>query len=183
MTISINNVREWLQLIFLVIGGSIALVAFFQNQRQRKLENALKMVTQFKEALRENDLMHWRKLFIASSELAGGGNGFFRNESGDLMPLDVMFSEGSEDDDAIQRMAQNLEIICFEINAKTIEPRIIWYELGQLMQIMHQWLSEMDGIEPRSSFLETQYPAMTKTFKRYGKRFGTWPHRVIAYIE
>jgi hypothetical protein len=176
-------IREWLQFGFVIVGGTIALVAFLQNQRQRKLENALKLVALFKDSLREHDLDHWHKLLVATCEPAGAQPGYFRSESGDLLPLDTMFSEGSEDDDAIQRIAQNLEIICYEINSRTVEPRIVWFELGQLMSTMHQWLTEIRGLKGKRTFLEEQFPAINRSFKKYGKRFQTWPYRVFGYIE
>ena len=38
-----KEIREWIQLAFVIVGGTIALFAFIQNLRQRKLENSLKL--------------------------------------------------------------------------------------------------------------------------------------------
>jgi len=37
-----SELRQWLQLLFVVVGGVLALAAYFQNLRQRRVENALK---------------------------------------------------------------------------------------------------------------------------------------------
>ncbi len=52
----VKDIREWIQLIFIVVGGTIGLAAYFQNIRQRRLENALKVIALFKESLQEGDM-------------------------------------------------------------------------------------------------------------------------------
>ena len=42
-----KDIREWTQFLLFVVGGALAIVAFYQNLRQRRLENALKLVGLF----------------------------------------------------------------------------------------------------------------------------------------
>ena len=177
------EIREWLQFVFVAIGGTIALSAYFQNQRQRRLENALKLLALFKESLRENDLEHWKDLFVGTCEPASAPPGHFINRDGRVVPLDVMWSEGSEDDDAIQRMAESFEIICYEILSGTVEVRIVWFEIGQLMSEMHKWLNDVDGPNKEGLFLARRYPSIKKVFEKYKGKFKEWPCRIHAQFE
>jgi hypothetical protein len=178
-----TEIREWLQFAFVILGGTIALRAYFQNQRQRKLENALKMLNLFKESLRKNDLDHWKELYIGTCEPASAPQGHFISRHGHALPLDIMWSEGSEDDDAIQRMAESFEIICYEILSGTVEARIVWFEIGQLMSEMHKWLNDVDGPSKSASFLAQYYPSIKKVFEKYDKKFKNWPCRIQAQFE
>ncbi len=183
MIFSYTEIREWLQFGFVVIGGMIALFAYFQNQRQRRLENALKLLTLFKESLRENDLAHWKELYIGTCEPASAPQGHFISYEGLAVPLGTMWSEGSEDDNAIQRMAESFEIICFEILSGTVEARIVWFEIGQLMSEMHKWLNNVEPLYPEKTFIEQYYPSTKKVFNKYKKEFKKWPFRIHWQFE
>ena len=178
-----KDIREWIQFVFLVVGATLAIIVFFQNLRQRRLENALKMVALFRESLRPKDLEHWRDLFMRSCELASAPAGFFAGENGKHIPLGDMWSESSEDDDAIERIAENLEIICYEICRRTIDARFVYYELGQLFTETHRWLSEITATSDDKLFIDRHYPWTKRAFERYGKQFKSWPRRTFAYIE
>ena len=177
-----RDIREWIQFALLLVGGTLAIIAFFQNLRQRRLENALKLVALFRDSLRTDDLKHWRELFARSCELAGAARGFFVAEGGQHIRLGDMWSESSEDDDAIQRIAENLEIICYEICHSTVDPRFVYYELGQLMTETHRWLIEITETDTKS-FIDRHYPWMKRTFEKYGDEFRKWPRRTYAYME
>jgi hypothetical protein len=175
----LKEIRELIQFVFVISGGTIGLIAFFQSLRQRRLENALKMIALFKESLGQDDLERWAELFRASSELAGAKPGYYVFGNTQI-PISNYFSEGSHDNGAIARMAESLEIICFEINHQAVDSRIIWFELGQLMRTMYSWL---ETAPYNGSTLITQYPSIEKTFKRYKHKFEKWPSRVFAYAE
>jgi hypothetical protein len=183
MSPSFTEIREWFQFSFVVVGGTIALSAYFQNQRQRRLENALKLLALFKDSLRENDLEHWKALFVGTCEPASAPPGHFISRDGRVVPLDVMWSEGSEDDDAIQRMAESFEIICYEILSETVEARIVWFEIGQLMSEMHKWLTHVDAPEKNGQFLARHYPSIKEVFEKYAGKFEKWPRRIHAQFE
>lgn len=181
--VDIKEIREWIQLAFLIAGGTLAIIAFFQNLRQRRFENALKLVSLFRDALRPNDLNHWKDLFVHSCDLASVPKGFFAGSEGRHIPLGTMWSEGSEDDDAIQRISENIEIICYEICHRTVDPRFVYYELGQLMTETHRWLSEITETSDDKKFIGLHYPWTKRAFEKYGGKFQKWPRRTYAYIE
>ena len=183
MSPTYTEIREWLQFGFVVTGGTLALLVYLQNQKQQRLENALKLLTLFKESLRENDLTHWKELYIGTCEPATAPKGHFISCDGNPVPLDVMWSEGSEDDDAIQRMAESFEIICYEILSGTVEARIIWFEIGQLMSEMHKWLLAIDWQNKDKAFIDQHYPSMKKVFYKYRREFKKWPCRIHSQFE
>jgi hypothetical protein len=179
----LKEIREWIQLLFVIVGGAIALAAFIQNLKQRRLENSLKLVALFRESLRPKDLEHWVILFRASCELASCPRGHYATGKGECRSIGDYFSEGSGDNNAISRMAQNLEIICHEISIGNADVRMVYYELGQLLRTMHEWL---DGISVGSggrTLLNQSFPSIKSVCEKYNKDFEKWPSRVYAYIE
>ncbi|MDP1595107.1 MAG: hypothetical protein Q8L80_12805 [Gallionella sp.] len=178
-----KEIREWIQLTFVIVGGTIALIAFFQNLRQRKLENSLKLVALFRESLRPTDIVHWIELFRSSSELSGSPRGKYAIGKGDYRSIGDYFSEGSGDENAISRMAQNLEIICHELSIGTADVRIVYYELGQLLTTMHEWLGGIEAGPPGHYLLDQSFPSIERICKKHKKEFAKWPSRVYAYIE
>lgn len=178
-----KEIREWIQLAFVIVGGTIALFAFFQNIKQRKLENSLKLVALFKEQLRPNDLVYWDELFRSSCELASPPRGHFAHKDGGYRPIGDYFSEGSGDENAISRMAQNLEIICHELCRGTADVRFVYYELGQLLTTMHGWLESIEMGSEGKSLLDLFYPSIKRICEKHKKDFVKWPSRVYAYIE
>ncbi|MBD9531029.1 MULTISPECIES: hypothetical protein [Comamonas] len=101
---NVKDLRDWLQLLFVVLGGFVALAAYLQNLRQRRVENALKFIGLFRDGLREKDLEHWQDLFIRSSESAGAKPGTFATEDGKYASVGEYFSEESGDGHAISRI-------------------------------------------------------------------------------
>jgi len=175
--------REWIQLTFVIVGGAIAMIAFFQNMRQRKLENSLKLVALFRESLRPDDISYWIELFRSSSELSGSPRGQYATGEGDFRSIGDYFSEGSGDENSISRMAQNLEIICHELTIGTADVRIVYYELGQLLTTMCKWLGGIKAGPPGCYLLDQSFPSIEGICKKYKKDFAKWPSRVYAYIE
>ena len=142
-----KDLREWVQLAFVVVGGVFALVAFRQNLRQRRVENALKFIALFREGLQPDDLKHWRELFVSSSELAGAKHGQYKKEWEQFAPIRDYFSEGAPDGHAVARMATALDMVCHQVASRVADQLTVYYELGQLLESMHGWLSGIEGEE------------------------------------
>lgn len=178
-----KEVREWVQLAFVVVGGTIALIAFFQNLKQRKLENSLKLVALFRDSLRPKDISHWIDLFRSSSELAGCARGQYAVGNGRYSSISDYFSEGSGDQNAISRMAENLEIICHELSIGRADAKIVFYELGQLLTTMHDWLGGIEAGPKGGTLLDQSFTSIDRICRRHKKDFTKWPFRRYAYIE
>jgi hypothetical protein len=177
-----KDLREWIQLAFVITGGTIALIAFFQNLKQRRVENALKFISLFRDGLHDRDLEHWIDLFKSSSELAGVNPGFYLKEWGNIRPIHDYFSEGAIDGHAIARMAAALDVVCHQVVTRTADPRTVYYELGQLLRTMHFWLSCTQAATKNDSLLSS-FPSISKFFAKYEPEKRQWPSRVYAFIE
>lgn len=180
---AMNEVREWVQLTFAVIGGFFAFAAFFQNLRQRRVENALKFVALFKESLRDGDMGHWEELFHAASEAVGCPAGQFRANGGSCMSIGDYFSEGSRDNYAISRMAESLDVVCYQVVTGAADARTVYHELGQILWHMNLWLHVIPAPTGKGSLLEKSFPSIAKFFSMFGGKARAWPSRVFAYIE
>jgi hypothetical protein len=178
----LKDVREWLQLVFVVIGGGIAVAAFVQNLRQRRVENALKFISLFRDGLYEDDLDRWENLFRSSNELAGAKRGQYITEDGILASIGDYFSEGSPDGHAMARMAVSLDVVCHQVMSKAADARTVYYELGQLLKSMHDWLESIGATEPSENLLNS-YPSIKAFFKLYKPEKNNWPARIYAFIE
>ena len=177
-----KEVREWIQLIFVVVGGVVALTAYFQNLRQRRVENALKFIALFRDGLKDRDLEHWEQLFRSSSELAGAKHGQYLKEWEQHASIGDYFSEGAPDAHAIARMARALDVVCHQVVTKTADARTVYYELGQLLDTMQDWLSGVNGSENGKSLLDS-HPSIKKFYADFEPMKKQWPSRVYAYIE
>jgi hypothetical protein len=180
--IRLKEVREWIQLLFVVVGGSVALVAYFQNLRQRRVENALKFIALFRDGLKDGDLQHWEDLFRASSELAGAKRGMYLKEWEEHASIGDYFSEGAPDSHAVARMAQSLDVVCHQVVAKTADARTVYYELGQLLDTMHSWLGAVEAPEQGRTLLDS-HPSIKAFYAKHEPQKKQWPSRVYAYIE
>jgi hypothetical protein len=181
--LTISEIRAWIQFLFIVIGGTIGLLAYRQNIKQRRLENALKIIELFRNGLQPTDIDNWKMLLLRSSEPSGAKPGNFISVDGKEYSIGCYFCEGSPDSGAVARMAEGLEVVCYEICNGTVEPRIIWYELGQLLRNYHNWLFHIPSYTSDKSLLEESFPSIKLAFDTYHKNFDRWPHRVIEYIE
>lgn len=178
-----KEIREWVQLGFVVVGGTLGLIVFLQNMKQRRLENALKLVSTFRESQDPDWIKAWRNLFISSSELAGAKPGEYISEHHGPRPISDYFSEGSPDGYGISKVTENLEIVCHEVCNKTVDARYVWFELGQILSTIHDWVGNTDGYKPGESLLESNFPSMDKMFRKYQKQFRRWPTKRYEYIE
>ncbi|WP_394790516.1 hypothetical protein [Rhodoferax sp.] len=180
---TLKDLRDWIQLAFVIIGGTVALAAFFQNLRQRRVENALKFIALFRDGLHDDDIKHWNELFRSSSELAGAKPGFYLQEWETFSPITDYFSEGSPDGHAISRMAAALDVLCQQVNSGTADAKTVYYELGQLLSSMHFWLASSKSSDPNRSLLEIAFPSIDTFFRRFTPETSSWPSRIYAFIE
>jgi len=179
----VAEIRGWAQLSFIVIGGTIGLIAFFQNMRQRRVENAFKMIAWFNSTLQRHDMEDWIKLFHYAYEPAGAEPGHYVDVEGNQFSISGYYSEGSPDSGSIARMTDSLEVVCHELVKGTVETRLVWFELGQLLRTIHYWLSCIPSYREGTSLLEESFPNIAKAYKKHEKNFNRWPSRTIAYVE
>lgn len=180
MTISLSNYKEWLPFAFIIVGAVLALIASLVPHGKQRRQKSLKLLATFRASLHEHDVDHWKEIFHGTREAASAPAGCFINRLGKPVPLESMWTAGSDDHTAIQRMAECLEKICAEMLTDSADSKMIWYEIGQLMETMHDWLEEIPGVQRDLTFLEEQYPSIKQVFDKFGHRFNKWPYRVYA---
>ena len=164
------EIRNWLTLCSAIVGGSITIRSYLNTQKQRRLENSFRLLTLFNESLHEGDLKAWIEIFHATSEPAGAEDGFLIWSPivglREQRPLSDLFSEGPPDNGAIERMAELFDLISFEALNNTIEFRIIYFNLGQLMDSVHLWLTKIDSLYEKGIFIEENYPNFARLYKK-----------------
>ena len=164
------EIRNWLTFILAILVGSITIRTYLDTQKQRRLENSFRLLKLFNESLHEGDLEAWIEMFHATSEPTGVTDGYFVYspvvDSFEQRPLSDLFSEGTPDNGAIERMAELFELISFEALNNTIEFRIVYFKLGQLMDNVHLWLTKIDSLDGEDSFIKECYPNFANLYKK-----------------
>jgi hypothetical protein len=184
MPIDLRDIREWISLAFIIIGGSIALRTFIINQRQRKLENSFRMIDLINRSISKEDINNWHKVFIASSELAGANYGHFLDEKRNQRPFSDMFSEGNYfDQGAIERFCELFNLVGYEYLKGTIDLRIIYFEFGQYLSTIYDWVSSINVDDKHKDFMKSNYSYYHRMYQNNLKAFRSLPHKTISHIE
>lgn len=175
---TIEELREWIKFFLIIVGSSIALRTYMVSQRQKRLENSLRLIDIFFDNLEQNDLVEWKRIFVNSSEPSGAKNGhFFSNDNQELL-FCSLFSEGPDDNGEANRIVEQIDLICYEALKGTIDVRFMYSRIGQLMNTTHSWLGSGE-----SSFISEHYPSFSRIMKKYKKGFGKWPTKTYSYCE
>lgn len=178
------EVRNWLAFVLAVVVGFIAIQTYLGNQKQRRLENSFRLVVMFRESLHERDIEAWKNIFHATSEPAGAKKGYLVEViDGKRLqrPLSDLFSEGPPDSGAVERMAEFFDLISSEALNEAIEIRLVYFQLGQLMDTTHSWLTIIDNPYGEGTFLEEHYPHFDRLYKKklINRR---WAKRTYTHI-
>ena len=165
---------DLIRTIVITIGVTVAVVTYRAGQRQRKLENSLKLLELFNNNLEKSDVSNWKKVFQASFEPSGAKKGHFTSSDNQQIPLNSLFSEGPDDHGATLRITEQIDLVCYEIINDSAELRIMFSNLGQLMNVIHRWYKD-------DSFFKDNYPYFYKVMKM--KALNKLPNKTIAYCE
>jgi hypothetical protein len=177
-----NIAREWVAFVFVIVGGTVGLRSYLSSQRQRKLENSFRMIDLFYKTIDSKVISQWHEIFISSSELAGAPYGHFMDSENATRPLSDLFSEGPPDNGAIVRIAQQFNLISHEIMDGTVNTRIVYFEFGQLMETVHEWLMAVDKEHKGSSFMKSYFSDFDRMFKKNKSNFSKCPKK-MSYVE
>lgn len=178
------EIRNWIAFTLTVVGGFIAIRTYLCNQKQRCLENSFRLISMFRESLPEGDIQAWENIFHASSEPAGAENGNFVelvNGKHQQRPLSDLFSEGPPDNGAVGRIAELFDLISSEALNETVELRVVYFQLGQLMDTTYSWLRTIDNPYGQGTFLEEHYPYFAMLYRKrlINKK---WAKRTYTHI-
>lgn len=185
MNVDWEEVRAWITLGAVVLAGVIAFRQYLAAQRQRKWENGFRLIRLFWESLEPDDMERWRDLFHASSEPAGAAPCRFVwiDEQGTLHQIgfEALFTEGPHDMGATERMADSLEIISRAIIEKTADAELIYHQIGQLMDTVHDWVACVKSSEG-TSLLEERYPSFYRLYRNGHIDTEKWHRRTFAHV-
>lgn len=176
-----SEFREWSELALACTGGAIALITYRQSVKQQRIDNAMKMTQWFHSFNDQEALDCWFDLLHSSCDSAGAGRGCYLDKVWGSRPLDEYFEITSPDGGKINKMTDCFEVICYEINQKTIDARFVWFEIGQLLSAVYSWLQAMK-IHEHGTYLE-YYPSISKTFATYKNDFSKWPTRTYFRFD
>lgn len=171
------EIREWIKFVVILVGGIIALRTYIVSQRQRRLENSLKLIDILFSNLEENDLLEWKRIFMNSSEPSGAKTGHFFSKNNQEIPFDSLFSEGPDDDGAVSRIVQQIDLIAYEALRGTVDVRFVYTRIGQLINTTHKWFGGSN------SLISEYYPHFDKLYRKHNKKFINWPTKVYSYCE
>jgi hypothetical protein len=180
MSLSPSSFKEWLPFAFIFIGGALALIAPFVKTGIKRSNQTKRLLETFKASLHKQDLVYWNEIYHGRREAASAPAGYFINRLGKSESLASMFVGDGEEHTAIQRMAEGLETVSTEMLAHSVDVKMIWADIGQLMEAMHDWLQDIPGVQQDISFLQEQYPSLKLIFEKYGSSFKGWPCRDYA---
>lgn len=181
--LALKEIREWVQFLLVLIGGTITLRTYVGNQKQRRLENSLRLIDLFQKSLQPGDVEKWKKIFLCSSEPTGVKPGYFLDDQNQERPFADLFSEGAADDGAIARIAEQFELISYEVLDKTVNLRLIYFNLGQLMDTTYNWLQMVENPLTSSSFISEYFPYFDKMYTKNQENFKNWSRKTYAHIE
>lgn len=179
---AIRDLLEIFSLLAIIVGGITATRTFIISQRQRKLENSFRLIALFKKTITKKDMNNWINIFISTSELSGAKHGYF-NFNNEQIPIEYLFSEGNiYDGQSISRIADYFELVGVQYAKGTIDINLIYYEFGQIINSIHDWLSTFRGCDEKI-FIEGTYPLFSKMVRKNKKNFDKWFYKTIFTIE
>ncbi|ELJ8583301.1 TPA: hypothetical protein PX804_003389 [Vibrio cholerae] len=167
---------EFIRTVIIVVGSIIAIKTYISGQKQRKLENSLKMLDLFHSNIQDNALESWGALFKSAAEPCGAQSGHYRNSFGEQVSLTDLFSEGPEDGGATNRITEQLNLLCHHMNQKTVDISVVYSNIGQLMTVIYGWYKE-------ESFFKENYPYFEKFMRKNERNLKKLPMKTISYCE
>lgn len=173
-----EELREWVKFLVLIVGGGLALRTYVVSQRQRRLENSLKLIDLFFDNLEDNDIDEWKRIFVSSSEPSGAKQRHFYSSNNQQIPFECLFSEAPDDNGANNRIVEQLDLIAYTALNGTIDTRFIYSRLGQLMTTTYSWFGEGDN-----SIISVYYPHFDKLMRKHKNKFNVWPTKVYSYCD
>lgn len=191
----------------LILSGVIAAFWNYYSQlQQREIENAFAMTERFYKSISPADLDRWVMVDRNSRESFGADIGefvVFRDcDEQQKIPIELLFlSEGKgyvayaakfnpEDEvgdldfSAIKRIAEQLEIMSYEMLKGQIEFRIIYYELGDVMDTLYRYLELMVS-KTENGYLEIdeRFDNFMQVYKNNQSKVAAIPKKILLSLD
>jgi hypothetical protein len=178
--ITLEEIRNWISFLFLIVGGIIALRTFITTQNQRRLENSFRLTELINNTLTNEDYLGWHMINIASNESSGARIGHFV-EKGNQIPFSKLFSGGEFlAQNSIHKFCELFDLVGYEYLKKTIDIRLIYFEHGQYLKSVQYWISSVDR---NSNYFKAHYPYYFKMYERCKSKLSKLPHKTISHSK
>jgi hypothetical protein len=181
-----TEIRHWLTLAIATGAGIISYITYWSAQRQRRLENSFRMIKLFNDSIEGDDIARWEKVFHGAFEAAEINTVSFYLLSDEEEAIEYnfsdLFTEGPPDDGAIARMVQVFDLIGHAALNKSIDAKVVYFQLGQIMESTHLWLSTIEDEGDNKSFLQANFPAFDTMMRKYSFSRKKWPMRMYTYV-
>lgn len=184
-----------------IIGVIIALLAYLYQRKQQKYQETKDRTSDilktFRSNIDENDLKIWKEVFKNTYEGMGAKPNHFivfseRNQMIQI-PISYLFtSEGngliipnsrfSTDDSisnlelgSIRKITEQLNIISYIILGKEVDIKSIYYELGQIIEVIYNWI---DGITEED--IKHNYIYFINMYEKYQQKMKEIPYKIYV---
>lgn len=184
--------------IFFIVGGVIALANYRSQHRQRAIDNSLNSLKQFEKAISDEDIEIWKEVYFNSYEGVGAEPGCFVvfSEKGEMQQISISslfvqegaglylseskFSQTDSTTDlylgAIERIAEQLNLIGYEFLFGNVELRIIYLQIGQIMDCIYGWIDQIED-ETQKKLIQSCYPYFIRIYRRRQQLINTLPKK------
>lgn len=180
-----SEIRNWVTLLLAVFGGIVGFRQYLIGQRQRRLENSFRIIDWFERTIHDETIEQWRQIFHAASEPAGASPGHFvhiANGHRSELPFSSLFTEGTPDNGAIERLAEVFDLIGHYAKDQTIDLRIVYFQLGQIMDTIHYWLNMIEYPWGDKTWIEELYPHYDYLYKELQISKQGWATKTYDHI-
>lgn len=195
----IKDLTEFLRDLFAIVGVFVSVRSYLSQQGQRKIDNSKKLLEQFQNSINENDLNQWKQILLNSYESTGAEPGHFivfdQDNNPEQIPHAHLFiSEGQGfcfpggkmnlgenvsdiNFGSIRRITEQLNIISYEILYGHTELMILYYELGQIMDSIYNWIKSIEDKDSRNNnnFL---YPYFLRMYQKNQRKLEKLNYKI-----
>ncbi len=189
---------EFIKSLVIIFGGVIGLYTYLNQQNQRRIDNSFKTLEYFAKNISKTDIGTWEEIVSKSYEGTGAKPGYFivfgKEKKRKQVPLSTLFyTEGkrliiydsSQENsilyvDAIRRITEQLNIIGYQYISKNIDFKIIYFELGQLIDIIYAWIDTINDPEHKNFVTEEWFPDFIKMYNNTVKQREKLPKKTFT---
>jgi hypothetical protein len=185
--------------VFVVPTLMITFLSYRSQHRQRAIDNSRSLLEVFKESIPEEDREIWREVLFNTYESTGAEPGCFvvytTDDVIEQKPISSLFiTEGQGlyipqakfnldtdisdlDLSPVRRIAEELNLIGYEILYGNVDLRIIYYEIGQIMDSIYDWIDE---VKNKDENIESSFPYFIKMYRKYKRKIEKLPQRIYV---
>jgi hypothetical protein len=202
--LNLTSLLDFVKNFFLIVGGVIALASYKSQHRQRAIDNSFNSLKMFEKTVQSRDVEIWKNICFNTYESTGAVSNHFvvfsgKNEVSQIPLSNLFISEGQGllipdskfnlCDEAfdlelgsIRRITEQLNFIGYEVLYGNTEIRIIYYELGQIIESVYQWIDQIqDQDVKRSTYF--MFPYFLKMCKKYRRRMRKLPKKIYVGFD